>query len=275
MPSIKEIAKAAKSEIKASKEDKNITIENVKKNSPSNCSILLDALLRWLKFDRDFSDLAKEIKELTPNLEFSINDDPKKYRKEIENLYNDKYPDKPGLRTSGIVLADIYYTRKTKKEDSILGGFTEIKIIRIAAIPQGKIDVKNKANHRKLFDKVGNKELANFFKGTKFYWEEAILSGDDSDLKRNSDGVKGFILDTNTRKCKNYKDMMTKLTKFLIKDVSSERHKIINTFKNITRVTGFVNKLLGIDPFEGAREILPFARNMSFPAARWGEFSDK
>lgn len=269
MSFIKDIAKTAKTEIKHQKKDLDKTFKTIRLATPLNCYFLLDFILKNYKFENDFNELNDEIKELTPHLYFRINTNPKKYMSEIQDAQ--KYDkEKPGLLTDGIVLCDIYYMQKDitsksllkklakeseKKEDTVTFNNAQESlqtlekkdlfdgiIIRISAHPQGKLNVNDITNLLKISNEINKKEFSTLFKKTTFNWEIYTMRA-----------IIGHKPEKKINKFKNYNDMMSSLTKYLVKSFSAEGAEIKKYFG------GFFNSL--------TRSKISFAEHLTFPDA--------
>jgi hypothetical protein len=246
MASVKEIAKAAKSKIKSQKKLKDEALDIVKDLLPGNCSKLLTVIMKVFKVDNDLNDLSDELNELTPNLYFRINTDSSKYEESIKNFQTDE---NPGLLTDGIILGDIYYRRENlltpllfkkiakdkegqeRKIAEMFGEQTHFEgtFIRISVHFAGKLDVNNLENHIPELDKK-TKDIIFFGKIKEKELKKALLKITWNWTIHTFGELGSSTPYRKINKFKKYKDMMTDLTKFLVKDLSNEDRKIKKYF---------------------------------------------
>ena len=253
MPSVKEIAKAAKLKFQSKKKFTNEAIDDVKKNLPENCAFLLQALHKSFKIDKDFEDLNHELEEITQNLKFNINDTPSKYKNSIKDIWSKENFE---LQTDGIIICDIYYKRKnltakhgfkkfadesegkTRQIADVLANTTHYDdvIIRVSANPIQLINVNDVGNHLTKFSEIDLKKLAQLILKTEFNWTLISLQGLAGSLPRKK-----------INKFKNYKKMMENLTNFLVEDTSQENGEILKYFSKglVSSIFGIANELLG------------------------------
>jgi hypothetical protein len=268
MPSVKEIAKAAKLKVQSKKKITNEAFDEIKKNLPENCALLLQVLNKSFKINKDFDDLNHELKEITKNLHFNINDTSSKYKKSIKDLWS---KEKAELQTDGIIICDIYY--KTKNLTTKYG-FKQIAdksegnrqliadalanqtyyddvIIRVSANPIQSIDVNNLTNHLINFSEIDIKKLAQLISKTEFNWTLITLAG-----------FTGATPNKKIYKFKNYKKMIENLTNFLVDETSKEKGEILKYFSKglVSSIFSIANEFL--TGFK--REEIDFASSILF-----------
>lgn len=248
--SIRELVRSEKSAAKKSLKLKDETLKFIEGSRPINCAFLLELFSRLYKFVNDFDELEDEIKEITPNLHFRINSDSNKYKKEFKNTYNKEEPES---MSNGIVFCDIYYTRKDLRAKAGFKALAKLKegvdklnaniladqswfehiIIRVAAHPPGKINVNDIITHVDYYDALKKDELTKLIKKTSFSW--TIFAYPQMSAKSKPKKI--------INKFKSYKDMITHLTKYIVKDITIEGGKIKKYFTAISSFLGSKEKI--------------------------------